>query len=137
LESMKRRGVHIAIVIDEYSGVAGLVTMEDVLEEIVGEIVDEYDTADDTGIRQIGPTAVEVEPWVRIDDLDEQFAFDLPDDEDYDTVGGFVYAQLGRIPKRNETVGWKRLRVTVLDADKRRILKLRVDNLGAPMPSPA
>jgi CBS domain containing-hemolysin-like protein len=130
LESMKRRGVHIAIVIDEYSGVAGLVTMEDVLEEIVGEIVDEYDTADDTGIRQIGPNAVDVEPWVRIDDLDEQFQFDLPDDEDYDTVGGFVYAQLGRIPKRRETVAWKQLRVTVLEADKRRILKLRVENLG-------
>ncbi len=130
LESMKRRGVHIAIVIDEYSGVAGLVTMEDVLEEIVGEIVDEYDTADDTGIRQIGPHAVDVEPWVRIDDLDEQFKFDLPDDEDYDTVGGFVYAQLGRIPKRRETVIWKQLRVTVLEADKRRILKLRVENLG-------
>jgi putative hemolysin len=137
LESMKRRGVHIAIVIDEYSGVAGLVTMEDVLEEIVGEIVDEYDTADDTGIRQFGPTAVEVEPWVRIDDLDEQFAFDLPDDEDYDTVGGFVYAQLGRIPRRRETVAWKNLRITVLDADKRRILKLRVDNLGTPAPTPA
>jgi putative hemolysin len=137
LESMKRRGVHIAIVIDEYSGVAGLVTMEDVLEEIVGEIVDEYDTADDTGIRQVGPSAIEVEPWVRIDDLGEQFAFDLPDDEDYDTVGGFVYAQLGRIPKRRETIAWKNLRVTVLDADKRRILKLRVDNIGAPMTSPA
>jgi putative hemolysin len=96
----------------------------------VGEIVDEYDTADDTGIRQIGPNAVDVEPWVRIDDLDEQFQFDLPDDEDYDTVGGFVYAQLGRIPKRRETVAWKQLRVTVLEADKRRILKLRVENLG-------
>jgi putative hemolysin len=136
LESMKRRGVHIAIVIDEYSSVAGLVTMEDVLEEIVGEIVDEYDTADDTGIRQIGPAAVEVEPWVRIDDLDEQFAFDLPEDEDYDTIGGFVYAQLGRIPKRREFVAWKHLRVTVVDADKRRILKLRVDNLGAPAVAP-
>jgi putative hemolysin len=136
LESMKRRGVHIAIVIDEYSGVAGLVTMEDVLEEIVGEIVDEYDTADDTGIRQVGPNAVDVEPWVRIDDLDEQFKFDLPDDEDYDTVGGFVYAQLGRIPKRRETVNWKQLRVTVLDADKRRILKLRVENLGTAAAAP-
>jgi CBS domain containing-hemolysin-like protein len=136
LESMKRRGVHIAIVIDEYSGVAGLVTMEDVLEEIVGEIVDEYDTADDAGIRPAGPHAVEVEPWVRIDDLPEQFAFDLPDDEDYDTVGGFVYAQLGRIPRRREMVAWKHLRVTVLDADKRRILKLRVENVGAPAASP-
>ncbi|HEV8068605.1 MAG TPA: hemolysin family protein [Planctomycetaceae bacterium] len=137
LESMKRRGVHIAIVIDEYSGVAGLVTMEDVLEQFVGEIVDEYDTADDTGIRQVGPATVEVEPWVRIDDLGEQFAFDLPEDEDYDTVGGFVYAQLGRIPKRREVVAWKHLRVTVLDADKRRILKLRVENVGTPAPSSA
>ena len=137
LESMKRRGVHIAIVIDEYSGVAGLVTMEDVLEQFVGEIVDEYDTADDTGIRQVGPNAVEVEPWVRIDDLDEQFAFDLPDDEDYDTIGGFVYAQLGRIPKRRETVPWKHLRVTVLDADKRRIIKLRVEKVGVSASSPA
>jgi putative hemolysin len=136
LESMKRRGVHIAIVIDEYSGVAGLVTMEDVLEEIVGEIVDEYDTAEDTGIRQVGPGTIEVAPWVRIDDLDEQCAFDLPDDEDYDTIGGFVYAQLGRIPKRRETIPWKHLRVTVLDADKRRILKLRVENVGTPAPSP-
>jgi CBS domain containing-hemolysin-like protein len=137
LESMKRRGVHIAIVIDEYSGVAGLVTMEDILEQFVGEIVDEYDTAEDTGIRQVGPAAVEVAPWVRIDDLDEQFAFDLPEDEDYDTIGGFVYAQLGRIPKRRETVAWKHLRVTVLDADKRRILKLRVETVGTPAPSPA
>ena len=69
---------------------------------------------------------------MRIDDLDEQFAFDVPDDEDYDTVGGFVYAQLGRIPKRREVVAWKQLRVTVLDADKRRILKLRVDNVACP-----
>jgi putative hemolysin len=137
LESMKRRGMHIAIVIDEYSGVAGLVTMEDILEEIVGEIVDEYDTAEDTGIRQLGPGAVEVAPWVRIDNLEEQFAFDLPDDEDYDTIGGFVYANLGRIPKRRETIAWKHLRVTVLDADKRRILKLRVENVAAPAPSPA
>jgi putative hemolysin len=72
---------------------------------------------------------------VRIDDLDEQFAFDLPEDEDYDTVGGFVYAQLGRIPKRREVVAWKHLRVTVLDADKRRILKLRVENVATPAPS--
>jgi CBS domain containing-hemolysin-like protein len=136
LESMKRRGIHIAIVIDEYSSVAGLVTMEDILEQFVGEIVDEYDTAEDTGIRQVGPAAVEVEPWVRIDDLDEQFAFELPEDEDYDTIGGFVYAQLGRIPKRRETVAWKHLRVTVLDADKRRILKLRVETVGTAAPSP-
>jgi putative hemolysin len=127
LESMKRRRVHIAIVLNEYSGVAGLVTMEDVLEQIVGEIVDEYDTAEDTGIRQTAPGSVEVASWVRIDDLDEQFGFDFPDDEDYDTIGGFIYAQLGRVPKKRETLNWKQLRLTVLDADKRRIDKIRID----------
>lgn len=133
LESMKRRGVHIAIVLDEYSGVAGLVTMEDVLEQIVGEIVDEYDTVEDTGIRQIAPGSIEVASRVRIDDLGEQFALDLPDDEDYDTIGGFVYAQLGRIPRKREIVTWKQLRLTVLEVDKRRIHKIRLDSL-APQP---
>jgi len=128
LESMKRRRVHIALVVDEYGGVAGLVTMEDVLEQIVGEIVDEYDTAEDTGIRQTAPGSVEVAGWVRIDDLDEQFGFELPDDEDYDTIGGFVYAQLGRIPKKRDTLNWQQLRLTVLDADKRRIHRIRIDN---------
>ena len=131
LESMKRRRVHIAIVVDEYGGVAGLVTMEDVLEQIVGEIVDEYDTAEDTGIRQTAPGSVEVAAWVRIDDLDEQFGFDLPDDEDYDTIGGFVYAHLGRVPKKRDAFSWQQLRLTVLDADKRRIHRIRIDNLAA------
>ena len=124
---MKRRRVHIAIVLDEYGGVAGLVTMEDVLEQIVGEIIDEYDTAEDTGIRQIAPGSVEVESWVRIDDLDEQFGFEFPDDEDYDTIGGFMYAQLGRIPKKRDILNWNQLRLTVLDADKRRIHKIRIE----------
>jgi CBS domain containing-hemolysin-like protein len=131
LESMKRKRVHIAIVIDEYSGVAGLVTMEDVLEQIVGEIVDEYDTAEDTGIRQISPGSIEVAARVRIDDLDEQFGLDLPDDEDYDTIGGFVYAQFGRIPRKREILMWKQIRLTVLDADKRRIHKIRLDMVPA------
>lgn len=130
LENMKRRGVHLAIVIDEYGGVAGLVTMEDVLEEIVGEIVDEYDTVEDTGIRPSGPGSVEVAAWVRIDDLDEQFGFDLPEDQDYDTIGGFLYAQLGRIPKKRDSLTWRQLRLTVLDADKRRIHKIRIEALG-------
>jgi CBS domain containing-hemolysin-like protein len=133
LESMKRKRVHIAIVLDEYSGVAGLVTMEDVLEQIVGEIVDEYDRAEDTGIRIVGPGSIEVAPWVRLDDLAEQFGFDLPSDEDYDTIGGFIYAQFGRIPRKREVLSWKQLRLTVLDADKRRVHRIRID-YPAPMP---
>lgn len=135
LESMKRRGVHLAIVVDEYSGVAGLVTMEDVLEEIVGEIVDEYDTAEDTGIRALGQGNLDVAAWVHLDDLAEQFGFDLPQDEDYDTIGGFVYAQLGRIPKKRDVVAWKQLRLTVLEADKRRIHKIRIETLTPQQPA--
>jgi putative hemolysin len=131
LENMKRRHVHIAIVLDEYGGVAGLVTMEDVLEQIVGEIVDEYDTTEDSGIRQTAPGSVEVASWVRIDDLDEQFGFEFPDDEDYDTIGGFMYAQLGRIPKKRDVLNWNQLRLTVLEADKRRIHKIRIDSPAA------
>jgi magnesium and cobalt exporter, CNNM family len=127
LESMKRRRIHIAIVLDEYGGVAGLVTMEDVLEQIVGEITDEFDTTEDTGIRQTAPGSVEAESWVRIDDLDEQFGFEFPDNEDYDTIGGFMYAQLGRIPKKRDVLNWNQLRLTVLDADKRRIHKIRIE----------
>ena len=127
LESMKRRHEHIAIVLDEYGGVAGLVTMEDVLEQIVGDIVDEYDTTEDSGIRQTSPGSVEVASWVRIDDLDEQFGYGFPRDEDYDTIGGFMYAQLGRIPKKRDVLNWNQLRLTVLDADKRRIHKIRIE----------
>ena len=132
LEMMKRRHVHIAIVIDEYSGVAGLVTMEDILEEIVGEIVDEYDTAEDDGIRPIEPGVIEVEARVHIDDLNERFGFDLPEDDDFDTIGGFVYTQFGHIPGQGESFTWRNLRFHVLSADKRKIHHLRIEAEAVP-----
>jgi CBS domain containing-hemolysin-like protein len=127
LEQMKREHIHIAIVIDEYSGVAGLVTMEDILEEIVGEIVDEYDLAEEEEIHVVEPGVLDVEARVRIDDLNEEHDLELPDDEDFDTVGGFVYSQLGRVPKPRETFTWKNLRITVLTAGKRKIHKVRIE----------
>ncbi len=127
LETMKREHVHIAIVVDEYGGVAGLVSLEDILEEIVGEIVDEYDAAEEDGIRSIGPGVTEVDSRVHIDDLNERFNFHLPEDGDFDTVGGFVYTQLNRVPDAKDSFTWRQLRFTVLDADKRRIHKLRIE----------
>ena len=127
LEQMKREHIHIAIVIDEYSGVAGLVTMEDILEEIVGEIVDEYDPAIEEEIHVVEPGVLEVEARVRIDDLNDEYDLELPDDGDFDTVGGFVYSQLGRVPKPRETFTWKNLRITVLTAGKRKIHKVRIE----------
>jgi len=127
LETMKRKRVHLAIVVDEYGGVAGLVTMEDVLEENVGEIVDEYDAAEGTGINTTGPNVTEVEARVHIDELNEQFDYCLPEEGDYDTIGGFVFTQLGRIPEPNDTLTWNLLRITVLEADKRKVGKLRIE----------
>ena len=127
LERMRREHVHMAIVLDEYGGVVGLVTMEDILEEIVGDIEDEYDKEHEEEIRQIKPGTLEVDARVHIDDLNEQFEFELPEDEDYETVGGFVFTQLGKIPQQDETFTWQNLRFTVLEADKRKVVKLLIE----------
>ena len=127
LETMNRKRVHMAIVLDEYGGVAGLVTMEDLLEEIVGEIVDEDDEEEVDPVKRLSPTINEVDGRVHIDDLVEEFGYTLPDDRDYDTIGGFVFSQLGHIPKASETLEYGTLRFTILEADPRRILKLRIE----------
>lgn len=130
LELMKRQKVHIAMVHDEYGGVAGLVTMEDILEEIVGEIADEYDDvqiAED--IREIDDSAVEVSARVRLDELNRRFDYGLPEDGDFDTVGGFVFSQKGSMPTQGESLTWHGLRLTVLNADARKLNRLRIDRV--------
>ena len=124
---MKREHVHIAIVIDEYSGVAGLVTLEDILEEIVGEITDEYDEEEEEDIHTISETIVDVDARVHVDELNELFQFDLPEDGDFETVGGFVFNHLGRVPKNRESFSWRNLQITVLNVGKRKINKLRIE----------
>lgn len=126
LERMKRERLHMAIVLDEYGGVVGLVTMEDILEEIVGDIEDEFDEAREEQIHQVDRDTVEVDARVHLDDLNEQFGYELPEDADFDTVGGFVFSELGRIPEPGESFTWRNLRFTVLDADKRKIVLLRI-----------
>ncbi|MCG6156851.1 hemolysin family protein [Rubinisphaera margarita] len=127
LERMRGEHVHMAIVLDEYGGVVGLVTMEDILEEIVGDIEDEFDKEHEEEIKQVRPGTVDVDARVHIDDLNEQFAFALPEDEDYETIGGFVFTQLGKIPTKGETLTWQNLRLTILEADKRKLIKLRIE----------
>jgi CBS domain containing-hemolysin-like protein len=126
LERMKRERFHIAVVLDEYGGVTGLVTMEDILEEIVGDIEDEFDAARAEQIQRIDDDTTEVDARVRIDDLNDLFDFALPDNADFDTVGGFVFSELGRIPGPGETFTWRNLRFSVLEVDKRKIVKLRI-----------
>ncbi len=128
LELMKRKKIHIAMVLDEYGGVAGLVTMEDILEEIVGEIADEFDDHEHLDpILIVSPTVAEVDARVHLDDLNERLHYDLPEDGEFDTIGGFVFSQLGRVPSVGEVVPWKQYRFTVLTADKRTITRLKIE----------
>ena len=128
LELLKRRKIHIAMVHDEYGGVAGLVTMEDILEEIVGEIADEYDEEQATEeIRSESTGIVEIDARTRLDELNRQCDYDLPESDDFDTVGGFVFSQFGRMPTAGEVLDWNQLRFTVLEADVRRIQRLRIE----------
>lgn len=127
LETMQKEHVHMAIVIDEYGGVAGLVTMEDVLEEIVGDIVDEFDEEEEQMIFELGNDVVEVDARVHIDDLNEQFDYHLPEGKDFDTIGGFVITHIGKVPQAGESLTWRQLRIDVLESDERKISKLRIE----------
>ncbi|MCH9654436.1 MAG: hemolysin family protein [Planctomycetes bacterium] len=127
LETMQKEHVHMAIVIDEYGGVAGLVTMEDVLEEIVGDIVDEFDEEEEQMIFELGKDIIEVDARVHIDDLNEQFDYGLPEGKDFDTIGGFVITQVGKVPQAGDTLTWQQLRFDVLESDERKVTKLRIE----------
>jgi len=124
---------HIAIVVDEYGGVSGLVTIEDVLEQIVGDIEDEYDF--DESHDNIIPEAngrFRVKAQTEIADFNQQFGTTFPDDE-FDTVGGLVLRAFGRLPKRGEATTMEGLRFRVLRADSRRLHTLQVERI-APTP---
>jgi magnesium and cobalt transporter len=118
---------HMAIVVDEYGGVAGLVTIEDVLEQIVGDIEDEYDFDEAAGNIVLDNAGhYRVKAATEIEDFNKAFGTNFSD-EDYDTVGGLVIHQLGRLPKRNEVVVVDGLHLQVLRADSRRVHTLLVD----------
>jgi len=116
---------HMAIVVDEYGDAAGLVTIEDVLEQIVGEIEDEHDFDDTSAILKRSETEFTIKAHTQIDDFNEYFSVDLDDDE-FDTVAGLVTKALGHMPKRGERVEIDRFRFKVLLADSRRIHLLEV-----------
>ena len=133
LEMFQHERTHIAIVLDEYGGVSGLVTIEDALEEIVGEIVDEYDADQEEPIQEIGDGVIEAEGRVHVDEVNERLGLSLPEDRDFDTIGGFVFAELGRVPAVGEEVVWRQsARVTVTEATRRRIERVRVERLAKP-----
>ncbi|MEQ8766406.1 MAG: hemolysin family protein [Planctomycetota bacterium] len=127
LHEFQRDKVHIAIVLDEYGGTSGLITIEDIVEEIVGEISDEYDPAAEEMLRVVEENRIaNVDAKLHIDELNEVLGIEIPESEDFDTVGGFVFSNLGKVPQVGESLRHLNVEFRVLDADTRRINRLQV-----------
>lgn len=130
LSEFKSRKVHIAIVLDEYGGTAGLVTIEDILEELVGDIQDEheFEEQNDT-IEQVDENTFEIEARIYIDDLNDKLDLELPEDEDYETLGGFVFSTLGHIPHIGESFEYQNLKMTVTEAERTKVNRVRIEKV--------
>ncbi|GAC1337068.1 MAG: hemolysin family protein [Myxococcales bacterium] len=125
LTEMQRRKTHLAVVVDEFGGTSGIVTLEDVVEEIVGEIHDESDV-EEKKLKVLSDGVVLADAQVSIRDLEEHLDVEFPDDGDYETLGGFLTATAGRVPPTGSLVVWGGLTFTVKLADERRVLKVEV-----------
>jgi magnesium and cobalt transporter len=128
LKEFRANHNHMAFIVDEYGGVAGLVTIEDVLEQIVGDIGDEYDIDEDLDIRKEGDRQFTVKAQTRIDDFNEYFGTAFSDAE-FDTIGGLVMGKLQRLPRRGEAFKFEGMDFKVLRGDRRRLDVLRVVTL--------
>jgi magnesium and cobalt transporter len=129
LHEFQAKKVHIAVAIDEYGGTAGIVTIEDLLEVVFGDIVDEHDEDEEELIRTIDENSFEVSAKADIDDLEELVGDLRIEQQDFDTVGGLLFSLLGDVPKEQESVNYQRLKFTVLKADRHRILQVKVERL--------
>jgi magnesium and cobalt transporter len=125
LREFRQNRNHMAIVIDEYGGIAGLITIEDVLEEIVGEIEDETDVDEGQLIRPINDNSFLIEALTPIEDFNEYFGTAFSDEE-FDTIGGLVINAFGQLPTRNQTIRLDQFEFKVIHADERRLTRLRV-----------
>jgi putative hemolysin len=135
LTEFRVQNQHMAVVVDEYGAMQGIVTLEDLLEEIVGEIEDEYDLPDES-VQRIDENRIRIDGTFPIDDFNEQFEQEIPD-EDYHTVAGFVFGQLGRVAEQGDEVVWDGLRFGVIETEGARIEQLEVEFLAGPEPEEA
>lgn len=126
LHEFQNQKLHIAVVLDEYGGTAGIVTLEDILEELVGEIADEYEETPPDTVKKVDEHTLDVDARTYVDDLNDEYELDLPEDEDYDTVGGFVLSRLGYVPKDGEQLDYKNLKFTIVSAEPRRINRITI-----------
>jgi putative hemolysin len=133
LREFQQQKLQIAVVLDEYGGTAGVITVEDIMEELVGDIADEFDDTEPENIHRIDARTIEADARVYIDDLNKDYELDLPDEEDYDTLGGFVFSHLGYIPKAGESFEYSGLKFVISAAEPRRVKRIRIENLSGEM----
>jgi putative hemolysin len=127
MRDMRGRKNHLAVVVDEFGGTAGVVTLEDIIEEITGEIYDETDEEEEQDFVTLPDGALRIRASVHLEEVEERLAIELDDEGEYDTLAGFLISELGRIPAVGESVvasGW---RFTVLEADERRVVGVRAE----------
>jgi len=125
LKEFKRKRVHMAVVVDEYGGLSGLVTIEDLIEEVFGEIEDEYDQRAEGRIIRLGDGSISVDAKLEIEELESYFDVEIQK-ENFETVGGFIFHLLGRVPKVGERVDFGDLRMTIESTDARRIERVKI-----------
>jgi CBS domain containing-hemolysin-like protein len=125
LHEFQKKKVHMAIVVDEYGGVSGLVTLEDLLEEIVGEIRDEYDV-EEILYKRLEDGSILVNAKMDIGEANKKLKINIPEDDDPETVGGFILDLLGRVPRRGEEVEYKNLKIIIVEANEHSLSKLKI-----------
>ncbi len=125
LRELKERKVHIAVAVDEYGGTSGMVFMEDIIEEIVGDIQDEFDNEDEDMV-QISDSSWLCDARLNMEDINDKMGWTLPT-EDYDTLGGFVFSLFGKIPVRNEKIVWDKYSFIIQSVDGHKIKKIKIE----------
>lgn len=129
LKDFQRLKTHMAIVVDEYGGTSGIVTLEDILEEIVGEIHDEYDS-EESQFRTLPGGKMLADGRISIDDLGEKLGRSFPESDLYETLGGFLTARAGKLPTKGTRLSWSDLNFTIIEADQRRIRRVEIERIN-------
>lgn len=127
LKEFKALKVHIALVLDEYGGIVGLLTIEDLIEEIIGEIRDEFDTEEEEFITQIDENSYEVDAMIDIETLDKELCLNLPESDDYESLGGLIVTELGRLATIGDELKFNGVKLKVLEINKMRVSKVLIE----------
>lgn len=136
LHDFRVQKVHLAIVLDEYGGTSGLVTIEDILEELVGDISDEHEPIEPAMFKRLSESTAEADARIYVDELNRLMGLNLPEDAGYDTLGGFVSTTLGKIPEAGTVFEQDGVRFTVLEAEPQKVSRVRVELIPQPAEEP-